>query len=42
MRSTSDEAVHSKSDDLDDDVDSIRSPFYKSRGQVIRDILAGK
>ncbi|XP_059084757.1 uncharacterized protein LOC131881812 isoform X4 [Tigriopus californicus] len=31
MRSTSDEAVNSKSEDLEDDVDSIRSPFYKPR-----------
>ena len=31
MRSTSDEAINSKSDDLEDDVDSIRSPFYKPR-----------
>ena len=31
MRSASDEALGVKSDDLEDDVDSIRSPFYKPR-----------
>jgi len=31
MRSASDEALGIKSDDLEDDVDSIRSPFYKPR-----------
>jgi len=31
MRSASDEALDIKSDDLGDDVDSIRSPFYKPR-----------
>ena len=31
MRSASDEALGLKSDDLEDDVDSLRSPFYKPR-----------
>ena len=31
MRSASDEALCLKSDDLEDDVDSLRSPFYKPR-----------
>ncbi len=31
MRSASDEALGVKSDDLEDDVDSLRSPFYKPR-----------
>jgi hypothetical protein len=31
MRSASDEALGPKSDDLEDDVDSLRSPFYKPR-----------
>ncbi len=36
MRSTSDEAINSKSEDLEDDVDSIRSPFYKPRPPPLR------
>ena len=34
MRSASDEALGLKSDDLEDDVDSLRSPFYKPRASL--------
>merc|ERR1719510_1434435 len=36
MRSASDEALGLKSDDLEDDVDSLRSPFYKPRASHLR------
>jgi len=36
MRSASDEALGLKSDDLEDDVDSLRSPFYKPRSSHLR------
>lgn len=34
MRSASDEALGLKSDDLEDDVDSLRSPYYKPRTSI--------